>query len=462
MERQSNWSQLLQLLTTARSFRIVGPSSEPAIQRGPSTEWCNGLRSVRSSLLRKAKATADLDPPRATSQIPTPSTSRGKKKQAPFHRPQVEKEEIPTPDLFLEVLKSQWTKLGSFPTPGTNDHRFYNLNASFNQALQVPSVDAPVAALASASSIVTGDISSCLKAEDRRAELVLRKTFQGVPWAIKAAATASSFNRSTTLWLEQIRDRTPASDVRLQQDITKLLAATQFSTDATLDVLAALTHLTLRWFKNAVPPRGHYLVHCQFGVLIIVGSLFPEPQNGIVPIVEPEILPDGDHDLKRCQYVTEKVLAAVYKALSDHHIYLEGTLLKPNMVTPGHACTSKYAAEEIAFATVTALRRTVPPAVPGVTFLSGGQSEEEASINLNAINKCPLHKPWALTFSYGRALQASALKAWGGKKENMKNAQEEYVKRALANSLACQGKYVSSGQTGAAAAESLFVSNHAY
>jgi len=178
--------------------------------------------------------------------------------------------------------------------------------------------------------------------------------------------------------------------------------------------------------------------------------------------VEPEILPDGDHDLKRCQYVTEKVLAAVYKALSDHHIYLEGTLLKPNMVTPGHACTTKYAPEEIAFATVTALRRTVPPAVPGITFLSGGQSEEEASINLNAINKCPLHKPWALTFSYGRALQASALKAWSGKKENLKNAQEEYIKRALANSLACQGKYVSSGQTGAAASESLFVSNHAY
>ncbi|XP_025209304.1 uncharacterized protein LOC112604485 [Theropithecus gelada] len=95
-------------------------------------------------------------------------------------------------------------------------------------------------------------------------------------------------------------------------------------------------------------------------------------QNGIVPIVEPEILPDGDHDLKRCQYVTEKVLAAVYKALSDHHIYLEGTLLKPNMVTPGHACTQKFSHEEIAMATVTALRRTVPPAVTGITFLSGG------------------------------------------------------------------------------------------
>nr|XP_042116541.1 fructose-bisphosphate aldolase A-like [Peromyscus maniculatus bairdii] len=185
-------------------------------------------------------------------------------------------------------------------------------------------------------------------------------------------------------------------------------------------------------------------------------------QNGIVPIVEPEILPDGNHDLKRCQYVTEKVLAAVYKALSDHHIYLEGTLLKPNMVTPGHACTQKFSNEQIAMATVTALRRTVPPAVPGVTFLSGGQSEEEASINLNAINKCPLLKPWALTFSYGRALQASALKAWGGKKENMKAAQEEFIKRALANSLACQGKYTPSGQSGEAASQSLFISNHAY
>ncbi|XP_010571139.1 PREDICTED: fructose-bisphosphate aldolase A-like [Haliaeetus leucocephalus] len=165
-------------------------------------------------------------------------------------------------------------------------------------------------------------------------------------------------------------------------------------------------------------------------------------QNGIVPIVEPEILPDGDHDLKHCQYVTEKVLAAVYKALSDHHVYLEGTLLKPNMVTPGHACTKKYSPEEIAMATVTALRRTVPPAVPGITFLSGGQSEEEASLNLNAINRCPLARPWALTFSYGRALQASALRAWAGKKDNTKAAQEEYVKRALGKDKVAQEENV--------------------
>jgi len=184
--------------------------------------------------------------------------------------------------------------------------------------------------------------------------------------------------------------------------------------------------------------------------------------HGIVPIVEPEILPDGDHDLKRCQYVTEVVLAAVYKALSDHHVYLEGTLLKPNMVTAGHSCPKKYSSQEIAMATVTALRRTVPPAVPGVTFLSGGQSEEEASINLSAINQCPLHRPWALTFSYGRALQASALKAWGGKKENGKACQEEYIKRALNNHQAALGKYVSSGDHGAAGGDSLFVANHAY
>ncbi|XP_048476931.1 fructose-bisphosphate aldolase C-like [Rhincodon typus] len=132
------------------------------------------------------------------------------------------------------------------------------------------------------------------------------------------------------------------------------------------------------------------------------------------------------------------------------------------MVTPGHSCTQKYSAEEIAMATVTALRRTVPAAVPGITFLSGGQSEEEASINLNAINKCPLHKPWALTFSYGRALQASALKAWSGKKEQTKAAEAEFIKRAQANGLAAQGKYTAMGQAGEAAGQSLFVADHAY
>ncbi|KAK2847455.1 hypothetical protein Q5P01_010454 [Channa striata] len=184
-------------------------------------------------------------------------------------------------------------------------------------------------------------------------------------------------------------------------------------------------------------------------------------QHGIVPIIEPEILPDGDHDLKRCQYVTEKVLAAVYKAMSDHHVYLEGSLVKPNMVTPGHSCPTKYSPEEVAMATVTALRRTVPPAVPGVAFLSGGQSEEEASVHLNAINNCPLAKPWILTFSFGRALQASALRAWRGHKENEKAATEQFIKRAEVNSLACQGKYTSGDNYGEAG-QRIYGSCHAY
>uniref|UniRef100_A0A4W4GAG3 Fructose-bisphosphate aldolase n=1 Tax=Electrophorus electricus TaxID=8005 RepID=A0A4W4GAG3_ELEEL len=185
-------------------------------------------------------------------------------------------------------------------------------------------------------------------------------------------------------------------------------------------------------------------------------------QNGLVPIVEPEILPDGDHDLQRCQYVTEKVLAAVYKALSDHHVYLEGTLLKPNMVTAGHSCTKKYTPEEVAMATVSALRRTVPAAVPGICFLSGGQSEEEASLNLNAINQTPLHKPWKLTFSYGRALQASALAAWKGRAENKKAAQDAFCTRAKINGLASKGEYKPTGQADQAAMKSLYTASYNY
>merc|ERR1712042_317615 len=149
--------------------------------------------------------------------------------------------------------------------------------------------------------------------------------------------------------------------------------------------------------------------------------------NGLVPIVEPEVLMDGSHDLDRAQKVTETVLAATYKALNDHHVYLEGTLLKPNMVTPGQSSGVKATPAEVGKATVTALSRTMPPAMPGVVFLSGGQSEEEASVNLNAINQYNgAPKPWALTFSFGRALQASCLNAWSGK--DVAAGQEELLK----------------------------------
>lgn len=184
-------------------------------------------------------------------------------------------------------------------------------------------------------------------------------------------------------------------------------------------------------------------------------------KNGLVPIVEPEILMDGDHDLERAIEVGCDVLAAVYKKLSEHKIYLEGTLLKPNMICPGTDCKTKYTTQQIAEATVTVLRRTVPAAVPGITFLSGGQSEEEATLHLNEINKVPGPKPWALTFSYGRALQATVLKTWEGKAINVKAAQEALLVRAKANSEAALGKYAGSA-AGSSANQSLYVKDYKY
>jgi fructose-bisphosphate aldolase class I len=184
--------------------------------------------------------------------------------------------------------------------------------------------------------------------------------------------------------------------------------------------------------------------------------------NGLVPIVEPEVLCDGTHDLERCQKVTEQTLAYTYKALADHHVFLEGTLLKPNMVTPGQACSKKYNPEQIAAATVTALSRGVPSAVPGIVFLSGGQSELDATINLNAINcYSGAEKPWKLSFSYGRALQASVLKAWAGQDGSVKAGQDVLAKRALLNGLAQIGKYQGE-DTDPTAAQSLFVAKHSY
>ncbi|CAB4317624.1 unnamed protein product [Prunus armeniaca] len=184
-------------------------------------------------------------------------------------------------------------------------------------------------------------------------------------------------------------------------------------------------------------------------------------ENGLVPIVEPEILVDGSHDIHKCAEVTERVLAACYKALNDHHVLLEGTLLKPNMVTPG-SDSPKVAPEVIAEHTVRTLQRTMPVAVPAVVFLSGGQSEEEATVNLNAMNKLKGKKPWTLSFSFGRALQQSTLKAWAGKEENIKAAQESFLTRAKANSEATLGTYKGDAKLGEGAAESLHVKDYKY
>jgi len=184
--------------------------------------------------------------------------------------------------------------------------------------------------------------------------------------------------------------------------------------------------------------------------------------HGLVPIVEPEILMDGEHNIAICQYWTEKVVAACYKALNDAHVILEGTLLKPNMVLPGKQCKDQADVKTVAKATVQALQRSVPPAVPGVVFLSGGQSEEGASVHLNALNALELGvRPWRLTFSYGRALQKTAIKVWGGKKENFAAAQAAFFQRCRANGLAALGQY-----TGDAAnklsQESSYVKNYKY
>jgi len=184
--------------------------------------------------------------------------------------------------------------------------------------------------------------------------------------------------------------------------------------------------------------------------------------NGLVPVVEPEILMDGAHSIAICQYWTEKVVAACYKSLSEQHVFLEGTLLKPNMVLPGEQSGQKVDSATIARATVQALQRTVPPAVPGITFLSGGQSEEDATVNLNAMNALPLgQRPWTLSFSYGRALQRSAIRTWAGKESNVSKAQQVLMQRAKANGNASQGKYTGEAKS-VMASESSYVQNYKY
>ncbi|WP_340115187.1 class I fructose-bisphosphate aldolase [Pelagibius sp. 7325] len=163
-------------------------------------------------------------------------------------------------------------------------------------------------------------------------------------------------------------------------------------------------------------------------------------EAGLVPIVEPEVLMDGEHDIDVCEEVTEEVLRSVYNELTLQNVWLEGTLLKPNMVISGQDCPEQAGVEEVAERTLRCLKRTVPAAVPGIVFLSGGQSDELATEHLNAMNKRgPL--PWKLSFSYGRALQAAPLKAWAGKPANLDKGQQAFLKRAKDNAAAAQGKY---------------------
>ena len=181
-------------------------------------------------------------------------------------------------------------------------------------------------------------------------------------------------------------------------------------------------------------------------------------EAGLVPIIEPEILMDGNHDILTTSEIQEKIIKEVYFACQQNGVYLEGTLLKPSMTVPGADYEGKSDPKNVALATVTTLLRSVPAAVPGIVFLSGGLSEEEASLYLNEMNLLAADKPWNLSFSYGRALQHSCLRAWAG--SNIDKGQKALIARAQANSEASKGLYVLGSQP--SSDEKLFVSGYTY
>lgn len=172
-------------------------------------------------------------------------------------------------------------------------------------------------------------------------------------------------------------------------------------------------------------------------------------EGGLVPIVEPEVLLDGSHTVERCQEVTEHALKVTFTALFLHRIHLEGMILKPSMVVSGKDCPQQAGVEEVAERTIRCLKRTVPAAVPGIAFLSGGQTAERATEHLNAMNAMGAH-PWEVGFSYARALQDPALKAWKGEAGNVAAAQKIFYHRAKCNSAARSGKYTKQMETQAA------------
>jgi fructose-bisphosphate aldolase class I len=196
---------------------------------------------------------------------------------------------------------------------------------------------------------------------------------------------------------------------------------------------------------SGIPTR--YAIDANAEALARYAALAQEA--GIVPIVEPEVLMDGAHPLERCEEVTNLVLDSVFTHLFAARVILEGMILKPNMVVPGKKSADQATPERIAEATVRTLKRQVPSAVPGIAFLSGGQSPKDATLHLNLMNALgPL--PWALTFSYGRALQEDALNAWEGKASGFAGGQQALAKRAKLNGLAAAGEYQAAMETAAA------------
>jgi fructose-bisphosphate aldolase class I len=197
-----------------------------------------------------------------------------------------------------------------------------------------------------------------------------------------------------------------------------------------------------KWRATYEPTQGRPSYNCinaNAQALARYAALAQE--NGIVPIVEPEVLMDGDNDIATCAAVTEWVLKEVFKELYYANVALEGMILKPNMIISGLKCAKQAGVDEVADETVKILKRCVPVAVPGIAFLSGGQADEPATAHLNAMNARHPNLPWALTFSYGRALQHQPQKAWGGKTANVAAAQAAFAHRAKMNGLAAKGEW---------------------
>lgn len=217
--------------------------------------------------------------------------------------------------------------------------------------------------------------------------------------------------------------------------------------DGLRDRLKEYFHMGARFAKwrgvirmgYGIPSRG--CIEANAHALARYAALCQEA--GLVPIVEPEVLMDGDHTLERCHEVTEEVLYTVFNQLDSQRVAFEGMILKPNMVLPGSNCATQATVDEVAETTVKCLLRTVPAAVPGIAFLSGGQSGELASARLNAMNvRFRSHLPWALTFSYARAIQQPALEIWQGQEANLAPAQQALYHRATCNRFARRGEYL--------------------
>ena len=263
---------------------------------------------------------------------------------------------------------------------------------------------------------------------------------------------------------------TPLADVLAQQGIlpgikvdngAKPLAGTRGERiteglDGLRERLTAYREIGARFAKwRAVIAIGDGLpsatcVHANAHALARYAALCQE--QGLVPIVEPEVLMDGAHTIERCEEVTGHVLHVVFDALFDQQVSLEGMLLKPNMVISGEKCARQASVQEVALATLRCLRRHVPAAVPGIVFLSGGQDHLRATMHLSVINQLDGPKPWKLSFSYGRALQDEALKAWHGQNERLTAGQGAFYHRARCDSAATWGKYAAAMESESALA----------